>query len=489
MTERSRGMPITVNYSHEDFYLTFLRDQLSHTRELRVSGLLSPSELGALTEAVPILERLKLHGLNRPHFLPPAVEDLPPNLLNSDAPRLREISLTALRFSWSMLPTNCLTRLALRSCIPMTVGQMEPELRQAFLEVLLASPSLEVLSLDHTLSQFQSPENTMATHHIPLPHLSELTLVEFPAYIIWLLNQIDFPSTSKIRLLARPVHSFASVAQAMFAVVAAQFQSAPQSLDPFQTLAIGCDSSGLQSTADRRPRSTTSGDSSTFIDTKPDLFVELVHSESWFSGFDVPVTFQGICDELLIFTDVQGLSLDFRHTLVTELRLHGHRAIGILETLGGHNPELGGDPDISAPNDMMFPALHSLFLCDVIQEDCYGTESLWYNALAPFFQSRRSQNAGLKLLAIERSVLPESVLLLLHNIVDVTWDRSCKDEDYIFKETSDVWDEYSDEDEIPSSDEEDPNSDEEVPPLDEHHVRELLKFSLMNQHLLFTAVP
>ncbi|KAI0060709.1 hypothetical protein BV25DRAFT_1827587 [Artomyces pyxidatus] len=451
MLARVKAAPITIaqEFSYHPpssgpFTHPVIPSRLYQIRELKLSGQLQQILL-ELTQPAPILERLEL------------VEDEKsaiykgPNTLQSDflgghAPRLREITVRGVLFSWSSFSASALTEMILVSPRPyrsLQDGRMVPLPSTPlgmFLDFFVKAPNLTSLTLEGCLPTQTVP--SLADRTVFLPSLSFLALKGPAADVARAMTHIRIPHSAKLRLTSTSKASSGEEYCTILSLISEHLgthSTHPTSIQTFSIHAAPPAPAESMQAFDVYQHHITH-DGIPEFDLKTPPYVSL-RFDGNHGGNDIqsPVLRQ-IC-AALPFWDLRTLELSVPrsdwtganwldvmgpHKSVEHLRVSGIMAETLCSVLAQPvKTELAaaGKRKRRTRESLLFPGLQSLYLLDVNFEEPETLSSALYGVLHSSLQKRRTLKAGPKRLDISCCTFDAEQLGTLEEAVDeVVWD-------------------------------------------------------------------
>jgi len=198
---RARNAPLVIKlyrFTGKDTLSLFI-PHISNTRELDLYGLsCHPKFVQQISiQKAPILECLQFDKLDS---LPMDNGHVGHLFFKGMLPKLRILRISTV-FPWSLFPRGQLTELTVTlgwvSAVPSKDSQHD-DLNQ-LIGLLVASPSLEVLTLNHCLPTMLSSESS-DRQTIHLPRLSRLCLGGSSSHVTNLLKMLKLSSSTTLRL-------------------------------------------------------------------------------------------------------------------------------------------------------------------------------------------------------------------------------------------------------------------------------------------------
>ena len=199
---RARNAPLVLELdkSMGKDTLSLFTPHISHTRELFLRNLSFHPEIvqEISIQKAPILECLELEALDSLQMDNEHVGHL---FFKGTLPNLRILRISQSVFPWSLFPRGQLTQLEVIlieevSAVP-SLGSQHDDLNQ-LIGLLVASPSLEVLTLHNCLPTMLSESSARQT--INLPRLSRLCLRGSSSRVTNLFKMLKLPSSTSLRL-------------------------------------------------------------------------------------------------------------------------------------------------------------------------------------------------------------------------------------------------------------------------------------------------
>lgn len=197
MLRRSRNMPLTVVATPRRYYTTSpaIRSVLGHLWRIRELSLLPDSSdllhweglLANLKLPAPLLETLHIE------FIIPHPKSKLPDGIFKNSPRLRHLTLRNCNLIWSTILPCALTTFQISNLHP----RYQPSMDQ-LLTVLEKLPSLTTLTLSDAFKSHAAKNAMPIQKRVSLPSLKSLEVSTSLEACIFLLNHMDYPTTTKI---------------------------------------------------------------------------------------------------------------------------------------------------------------------------------------------------------------------------------------------------------------------------------------------------
>jgi hypothetical protein len=241
MLVRAKNAPLDIyiclrSWSGREM-LRIFPPHLSHTRELRLYGLLrtihSNSIQDICSREAPALEHFELGSSFNSLITFRELEGTA--LFKGRTPRLRTLCLSQVLFPWSHIPRGQLTQITIHLFkeLPASYAPLYGDLNQ-LVNLLVGCPELKILVLDRCLP-FQLTEITYG-QTIHLPHLSLLNLAGSGSRIMNLMKMLKLPPSTRLYLRCTSENTPTYNDSLFLSVVAAQF-SGPVPVE-FKSLSV-----------------------------------------------------------------------------------------------------------------------------------------------------------------------------------------------------------------------------------------------------------
>jgi len=199
---RARHAPLVIHLyqSMGKDTLSLFTPHITHTRELDLSGLSRHSKIvqEISIQKAPILEYLKFGELDS---LPMDNGHVGHLFFKGTLPKLRMLEVSTV-FPWSLFPRGQLTELTVTligGVSALTSKDSQHDGLNQFIGLLVASPSLEVLTLQNCLPTTLSSES-LDGQPIHLPRLSRLCLTGSSPCVTNLFKMLKLSSSTRLRL-------------------------------------------------------------------------------------------------------------------------------------------------------------------------------------------------------------------------------------------------------------------------------------------------
>jgi len=466
---RARNAPLVIDLSglmDKDASSLFLA-HISHTRELYLRNLsLVHSEIvqAVNIQNAPALERLELSANTSPTDIKRLVGD---SFFKGPLPKLRIFCVSQIVFPWSLVPRGRLTQLKVTltrevPTVPSKDSQHD-DLNQ-LIGLLVASPSLEVLTLHNCLPAMLSESSDGQT--IPLPRLSQLCLRGSISWVTNLLKMLRFSASTTLRLNCASENTATHNDYHILPFLLAHFN------DPtpvkFRSFKINLDDMDRMIVVVASTSLPISPIPYAHIIQQVDNDAELSLSSRVAELNNRLDILRRTCDGLplsnLEFLSISFLSPNqfnwseiFQHCIeVTTVQVYGRGTIGLLQALTppkcanttargeerkrkrGDNgrgaqaqPENDDDNDRLAPVHVpIFPKLTSLLLEFLDFTDAVPGSGVLYDLVLSAVQRRKENTTPLTTLYIDRCVIREEQANALEKVVgDFRWDQDEGDRD------------------------------------------------------------